>query len=148
MKISNSIKIINTPEKVFSWVENPDRAKQWMTSVTKTEIIKETTNKVGTTFTETIEENGRELKMLGELTEFVPNKKIAFHLESKIHTVKVDFIVQKAENGALLTQNANIHFKGFTHFMMILFGYFIKKKILKQTKREFDKLKDLCEKDI
>jgi uncharacterized protein YndB with AHSA1/START domain len=147
MKISHVIEINSSLKDVFYWLEDPNRAKQWMTSVTKTKIIKETPNKVGTTFTETIEENGRELEMRGEIIDFIPGKKIAFHLESNIHNVKVNFTLQEIEDGTILTQNANIHFKGLLKIMIIVFGYFFKKKILKQIKSEFEKLKKLCEGD-
>jgi uncharacterized protein YndB with AHSA1/START domain len=59
MKFTNSIEIQASPDKVFLWLENPDLAKKWMTSVTKTEIINETPKKVGTTFFEFVEENGK-----------------------------------------------------------------------------------------
>ena len=81
MNISHSIKINKPPDKVFYWVEEPERAKQWMTNVVHYEIIKETPNKLGTTFKETIEENGQQLEMLGEITKFIRNTKIAFYLE-------------------------------------------------------------------
>ncbi len=62
MKIVNRIEINTAPEKVFYWLEEPDHAKKWMTSVTKSEIIKETPNKVGTTFREYVEENSHGLE--------------------------------------------------------------------------------------
>jgi len=74
LKVVNRIEINATPAEVFYWLEEPDRAKQWITSVTKSEIIKETPNKVGTTSREYIEENGRGLEMEGVVTEFVALK--------------------------------------------------------------------------
>ena len=42
MEISYTIDINATPEKVFYWLGNPERAMVWMTSVTKTELLHET----------------------------------------------------------------------------------------------------------
>ena len=50
MRISSTIKIKATPAKVFTWLEDPERAMKWQTSVTKYKIIKDTLDKVGTTF--------------------------------------------------------------------------------------------------
>ena len=95
MKISNTIEIESTPEKVFYWLEDPSRAMKWMTSVTRTEIIKDTPNKVGTTFREYIEENGRGTEMHGVVTDFVPNKQLGFHLEGDFNFVEVGFILSQ-----------------------------------------------------
>lgn len=145
MKISHSIKINNTVENVFYWLENPEKAKHWMTNVVHYEIIKETPNKIGTTFKETIEENGQQLEMQGEITEFVANQKIVFNLKSKVHKVNVEFNLESLNNATLLTQNAHIQFKGFMKIMILIFGFIFKNKILKQINNEFVKLKKLCE---
>ena len=65
MKIVNTIEINATADRVFGWLEDPNRAMEWMTSVTKGEIIEETSDIVGTTFREYIEENGRGTEMRG-----------------------------------------------------------------------------------
>jgi len=59
MKLKYSIDINCTPEQLWYWLGTPERAMVWQTNVSKTEIIEETPNMIGTTFRETIEENGR-----------------------------------------------------------------------------------------
>ena len=147
MKISNTIGIQSSPEKVFYWLEDAGRAMKWMTSVTKTEIIQETPDMVGTTFREYIEENGRGTEMQGEVIDFVENRRIAFHLEGDFNSVEVEFILENREGITLLTQNAEIHFKGIVGVMSIFLGYFFKKKIIRQSQNEFARLKELCEQD-
>lgn len=148
MKISNTIKIKSTPEKVFYWLEDPSRAMEWMTSVTKTEIIKETSNMVGTTFREYIEENGRGTEMHGVVTDFVLNQRLVFHLDGDFNSAEVDFVLEEKEGTTQLTQNAEVHFKGILRVLSIIFGYFFKKKIISQAQSEFVKLKELCEQDV
>ena len=145
MKISNTIEIKTTPGKVFYWLEDPERAMKWQTNVTSYKIIKETQDKIGTTFTEYIEEGGRGTEMSGVLTEFVSNKKLAFHLEGDYNTVDVDFTLNEKDGNTHLTQNAEVHFKGLLRIMSIFFGSFFKKKITRQTQKEFAMLKELCE---
>ena len=127
MKVANTINIRSTPEKVFYWLEDPHRAKRWMTSVTKTEIIKETSTMVGTTFREYIEENGRGTEMHGVVTEFVLDEK---------------------DGITTLTQNAKITFKGVLKVLSIFLSHFIKNKLVNQAQGEFAKLKELCERNV
>jgi uncharacterized protein YndB with AHSA1/START domain len=95
MRISNVIEIRNTPEIVFSWLVDPRRAIQWMTSVSKTEIIEETSDKIGTTFREIVEENGYETELRGIVTDFVLNKRITFHLEGDFNVVDVSYSLEE-----------------------------------------------------
>jgi len=119
MRISNVIEIRNTPENVFSWLENPRRAIQWMTSVSKTEIIEETADKIGTTFREIVEENGRGTELCGVVTDFVLNKRLAFHLEGDFNTVDVSYTLEEKGENTQLRQNAEIHFKGTTRLLLL-----------------------------
>mgnify|MGYP003912503303 FL=1 len=133
------------PERVFFWLEDPARAMEWMTSVTKTEIVHQAPNTVGTTFREYIEEKGRGTQMRGVVTDFVKNERIAFHLEGDFGTVEVDFTLEGKEEVTQLTRNAEIRFKGVSRVMSFFFGFYIKKKIIRQARSEFAKLKELCE---
>jgi carbon monoxide dehydrogenase subunit G len=147
MKIFNRIQIKATPEKVFYWLEDPDRAMQWMTSVTKSEIIEETPNMIGTTFREYIEENGRGTEMRGLVTDFVSNKRFAVHLEGDFNSAEVSFTLKEKGDMTQLTQNVELHFKGMMRILSLFWGGSIKKKILRQVQNEFNRLKELCEQD-
>ena len=141
------IDIISSPEKVFYWLGNPERAVQWMTSVTKTETIKETPGIVGTTFRETIEENGRTVEMTGVVTGYIENKMMSFFLSGKYNTVEVEFRIEELEGFTRLTQTANIHFKSVFRILSLITGSMLRKKIMSQSQKEFLKLKELCEQD-
>lgn len=95
MKITAEIDITSSPNEVFSWIDNPDKAMCWQKGVKSGEIIKETSSKIGTTFKEELEENGKSLVMHGEITDYIPNKLISFLLESKIHKVYVDYSIME-----------------------------------------------------
>ena len=53
-----------------------------MTSVTKTEILHETPERVGTTFREVVEEDGNGVELQGVITDYKPDRSISFHLGS------------------------------------------------------------------
>jgi uncharacterized protein YndB with AHSA1/START domain len=145
MKISYTIDINNKPEEVFHWLNNPERAMVWMSSVSKTELLHETTDMVGTTFREIVEENGRWTELHGVVTDYRPNQLIAFHLSGKFNVVDVEYRLEEIENRTRLTQNANIRFKSFIKVLSLLIGPMFKKKIMDQLQKEFATLKELCE---
>jgi len=147
VKVVNSIEINAMPERVFYWLEEPDRAMQWMTSVTRSEIIKETPNRVGTTFREYVEEEGHGIEMHGVITEFVSNERFAVHLESKLNSVDVSFSLEGKSGKTQLTQNAELRFKGMLKVLSVFLRASIKKKITSQVQGEFTRLKELCEQD-
>jgi len=138
MKITNRIEINATPEKVFYWLEEPNRAMEWMTSVTRSEIIKETPNKVGTTFREYIEENGRGTEMRGVVTEFVLNKRFAVHLEGDFNSVVVSFNLKEKGGITQLMQNVEFRLKGVLRVLSVFLCVSIKKKIKSQHTRIFN----------
>jgi len=117
----------------------------WQTSVSKTEIVQETPDMIGTTFRETIEENGRSVELHGVVTGYRENQLLAMHISSKYHSVDVEHRLEEIENRTRLTQNATIRFKSFMKVVRILIGPAFKKKIMDQSQKEFAKLKELCE---
>jgi carbon monoxide dehydrogenase subunit G len=147
MKIVNSIEIKATPQKVFYWLDDPERAKQWMTSVTRSELITEAPNKVGTTFRETVEEDGRGIEMRGVVTEYVQNERFAVYLESHLNTVRVRFALKEEEGVTRLTQNVDLRLKGIAKVLSLFLRSSIKKKTRDQAQREFVRLKELCEQE-
>lgn len=147
MKVLNSIKINAPPEKVFYWLEEPERARKWMPSVTEDEIINETPNKIGTTFREYIEEDGRGIEMQGVITEFVSNERFAVHLESKINSVDVCFVLEQQHSITQLIQNVAFRFRGIMKVLSVFLRSSIKKKIKSQAQSDFAMLKELCEQD-
>jgi uncharacterized protein YndB with AHSA1/START domain len=147
MKTSITIEIKNTPEKVFYWLEDPTRAMEWMTSVSKTEILKQVPGMAGTTFREFVEEGGRGTEMHGVVTEFVPGKRLAFHLEGDFNTVNVSYTLVEKGKLTQLSQIAEIRFKGPVRIFSMFFGPLFKRKIMKQARSEFATLKALCERD-
>ena len=147
MKITTAIDISCIPEKVFSWINNPDKAMHWQKGVKSGEIIKETSNKIGTTFKEELEENGKSLVMYGEITDYIPNKLISFHLESKVHRVYVNYSVVGDKNKSTVTVASTIKWKFPMNIISLIIGYKIRTDILRQTKSELTELKKLSEKE-
>ncbi|MFC1894206.1 SRPBCC family protein [Chloroflexota bacterium] len=147
MKITYAMEIKTTPEKVWYWLGTPERAMVWQTNVSKTEIIKATPNWIGTTFRETIEENGSGTEMEGVVTDYRENQALAMHLSGKYNVVDVEWSIEKKGEHTRLTVYSNIRFRSFIKILSILMRPVFKKKIIGQLQVEFAKLKELCEGD-
>ena len=147
MKIKVSIDISSSPNEIFAWIDNPDKAMYWQKGIKTGEIIKETAEKIGTTFREELEENGKSLIMYGEITDYVPNKLISFQLESKIHSVYVIYSVVGNANKSTVSADSTIRWKFPMNLISLIIGHKIKTNIIKQTESELTELKKLCEKE-
>ena len=145
MRINFAIEISCEPDEVFPWLDDPDKAMLWQKGVKKGEIIKETPEKIGTTFIEEMEENGNSLEMRGIITGYVKNQMITFQLESKIHKLDVCYSITGKGGKSLIMAESNIHWKFPMNIMSIILGRKIKEGIRKQTESEFAELKRLCE---
>ena len=145
MKISHSIEIESTPEEVFFWIKNPERAKEWMTSVSETEMLSGTPNTVGSTFREIVRDQNGKTEMHGTVTGFEENQMISFHLSGEYNVVDVEFRVEEIGERTRVTQTADILWRGSMKVVSIFLGRRIKKKIMSQSQSEFEKLKSLCE---
>jgi uncharacterized protein YndB with AHSA1/START domain len=147
MELDISVDINAPAETVFYWLGDPERAKLWMTSVTHTEYIERTPDLIGSTFRETVEEDGRTTEMRGVIVDYNPNKRLAFHLEGDYNTVEVVFTLEETNGVTRLKQTADVRFKGITRLLSIVFGRSFKKNIGNQAQSEFATLKALCESD-
>lgn len=145
MKFTCTVDINSTPEKVFSWVDNPERAKVWMTSVSETEYVHRTPELIGTTFRETVEENGRGTELHGVVTDYQPDRLIAFHLSGEYNVVDVEYRVAEIGGRTRLTMDSNIRFRSFTKVIILIAGPLFKRRIRSQLQGEFARLKELCE---
>jgi hypothetical protein len=147
VKITLEIDISCRPDEVFSWINDPDKAMRWQKGVKSGEILKETSEKIGTRFKEVLEENGKSLEMLGEITDYIPDKLISFHLESKIHRVDVHYAVAGELNKSKVTVDLVLQWKFPMNIIGLIPGHKLKTNILKQSKSELEQLKILCETD-
>ena len=119
----------------------------WQTNISKTEILKATPNMIGTTFLETIEENGSSVEMQGVVVDYRENQLLAMHMSGKYNVVDVEWNIEEIEGHSRVTLNANIRFRSFVKVLSILMRPVFKKRITEQLQGEFEKLKALCEND-
>lgn len=120
MKLVYTIDINSTPETVFSWLGTPERAMEWQSNISRTGILHETPNMIGTTFREIIEENGRGVEMRGVVTDYRENQVLAMHLGGKYNNVDVEYCLEEIEGCTRLTMSSNIRFRSFLKILSII----------------------------
>ena len=146
MKLSFAVDIESSPEEVFYWLKDPEKAKEWMTSVSETEMLSGTPNMVGATFREVIKDQNGQTEMQGVVTGYQENEMIAFHLSGQYNTVDVEFRLERIGERTRVIQNAQVRFRSFMKILSIFLGPAFKKEITAQSRKEFARLKALCEK--
>ena len=145
MEIALAVDIFRKPEEVFPWVAEPEKAMRWQKGVKEGEILKETPEKVGTTFREEMAENGNSIVMYGEITNYIQDQLISFHLESKIHRVDVSYSIVWKDDKSIFAMESTIHWKFPMNVISLIIGRKIREGILRQTESELAELKRLCE---
>lgn len=83
--------------------------------------------------------------MFGEITDYIPNKLISFHLRSKIHNVYVTYFVVGDTNRSTVKVDSKIKWKFPMNIISLFIGRKIKANILRQTLSELGELKQLCD---
>ena len=145
MNMSLFIDIHSPPATVFDWVEKNEKAMKWMTSVAGSEILHETSDRIGTKFREVVKEDGKGVEIQGEITGYEQGRSISFHLISSVNVVDVEFRVEAIPIGTRLTQKASIRWRFPINVISIFMGAKMKRTISTQSQKEFEKLKKLCE---
>ena len=145
MRISYENEIFKPPEMVFPWIAEPSNAMEWQKNVKGGEIILDKPEKIGTTFKEIIEEDGKSLEMHGTITQYIKNKIIGFHLKSRIHEFDVTYSIEALGKGTKISIEAMIGWKFPMNIVSLFIGKKIKAGLIKQLESETLELKRLCE---
>ena len=145
MKIRYSNEISCSPEEVFPWIAEPEKAMRWQKNVKGGEIIIDKPEIIGTTFKEIIEEDGNALEMQGAITEYQPDHLIGFHLNSRIHEFDVRYLVEGAPQGTKLSIEADITWKFPMNILRLFIGKKMEASLKDQIHAEVLELKKLCE---
>jgi hypothetical protein len=145
MRILNEIDISRPPKAVFPWIADPRKAMQWQGDVEGGRIITSTPEIVGTTFTESVQDESGRLEMHGTITEYDKNRAMGFHLESRIHEFDVRYTLAQAGNSTRVSIEALIRWKFPMNILSRVMGKKIAESLGRKTDEELHELKRLCE---
>ena len=133
------------PEVVFPWIAEPEKAMEWQEDVRGGEIIVQKPEVIGTTFREVVEEDGNSLEMHGTITEYVADRRIGFHLESRMHAFDVSYTLEALGRSTKLRIAVAIRWKFPMNIISLIMGKRIAAGLTKKLESETQALKELCE---
>ncbi|NNC37999.1 MAG: hypothetical protein EX271_11300 [Acidimicrobiales bacterium] len=123
MKTTSNITIEAPASLVFLWLEDADRLKQWVPNLIEDEALVETPEKVGSKFRQVFSERGKEMVMIGEITEYIENERMRVDICGDMFDLDLQYSF-KAEGAARthLTQETSIKFKGMMKLLTPIFA--------------------------
>ena len=112
MLVSMSVDINAPPEKVWPFLVEPEKAKQWFTALKKFEYTSEVDEGVGSTFFWEEEANGKIYNLNFETTEWVENRIFGYRMTSGDFFKSYDerWEIDPTETGSRFTFNDHIEF--------------------------------------
>lgn len=123
-----------------------EHVAEWSIIVVEDEIIDaKPDGGVGTTFRTITEDRGRRMEFIGIITEYDPPHTHAIHLTGTMFDIETAYSFEEISEGTRVTQFANVTGKGFSKFLISLFGRMMNRAHCEATNRELNSLKQFCE---
>jgi uncharacterized protein YndB with AHSA1/START domain len=144
VRFQHTVVISCVPEVVFSWIENPDRARQWQPDVAGGEVVHAEPGLVGTEFREILQGNRGRVEMRGRITEFQPGTAMAVLLEGQGMTVTARYQVSPHPRGTLLRAEQSLTLPGRAAKLL---QPLIRRRVAARARADLQRLKHLCESD-
>jgi len=147
MEIEQSIDINAPAETLFTWLTDPERAKQWMDSVEETTFNPpfDPNRPIGAVFKQRVKEMGRSVEYAGTITGFEPSRRYVTKLEHHRFTLVVDWGLVALPHGTRLSYKANLlSSDAMVDKLSKAFGWYARKTAESQMK----KLKNILEQGV
>ena len=145
MKNIFSIEVDAPPERVFAWLGDGERAKQWVPNLVESDDLERTPNGVGSTFRHVYVERGRRMEMHGKVVAHEPPDRLAIALTGPFD-LYVEYQLDDLAGRTRLTQRSEVRFKNRAMALAaLLMRPLMRKASSKQTEESFGKLKRLIE---
>ncbi|HET9220564.1 MAG TPA: SRPBCC family protein [Terriglobia bacterium] len=145
MKHQICIDINASPERVFPWIDDPKRLGAWLPSLVENEMLRQTDNKIGSSFRQVYLERGRRMEVWGVVTAYEPNRRLACQIRGEAFDLDVDYRLDDLDGRTRLTQNSEVRMKGVFKVVGFLMSPLMRKASTKQAEDGFLKLKTLAE---
>jgi uncharacterized protein YndB with AHSA1/START domain len=142
MPICKVIEFNVPPERVFPWVADAEKNRQWLPNGEST-VFTGDPARMGATFVQRIKEGGRVNEYGGEVTGYAKDRWYAIRMNSRSFSVAVEYRFEPTEtNGTKLTFTCDVLNPNFVvkAFMFVFSGF--TKMILQ---KPMEKLKALAE---
>lgn len=148
MKNHASLEIACAREGVFAFLADDDNLHDIVPNLVAHRILKETPEKVGTTFEHVYEEKGRRMTMQGVVTEHQPPERMAVALDGPFFSMEVLYVLDALEpQRTRMTQTTTARFKHVFKLMGLLFRKKMECEGEKTQQQAFARIKERLEED-
>lgn len=103
MQVERSVTISRHIKQVFAFVSNPDNNPRWQPDVIEHRKLTDGQMSVGTKFRHVSKFMGRRIEVIGRVTEYEPNRKIAFQVESGTLPYTIEYLMAPVNNATKFT---------------------------------------------
>ncbi|MEK4426085.1 SRPBCC family protein [Solibacillus sp. FSL K6-1523] len=136
MLITNQIEIQAPIEVVFSYLEDNDKQKEWMTGLEGTEYVTDfdSNNPVGVQFKQKLKEGNRIQVYEGQVTEYTKNNKLSIQMDHPSFLISVSYSLKEiSAHSSILYITEEVTPKTISgKILSFLFRGFMKKGLEKQ----------------
>lgn len=140
MRFSNTVTIRRPPSEVFAYLADPTNLPKWNYAITSTQQVTSGPVGVGTRFRQT-----RSIPRPGveelEVTEFVPDRRLAFHGDVGPLTGTLVYEMEAVPEGTTLTNSADLEGRGALGILAPLAGIRVREAVAVN----LDRLRELLE---
>jgi uncharacterized protein YndB with AHSA1/START domain len=145
MKIAYRIDIRAPVHDVFCWMTERDKIRQWLPGLFGSEIVRDTTGRVGTLLRQVYQSRGRRVAMPVEVLVFEPDRRLVVRTKTKKQDSTFDYQVEQFGPGTRLTAVINVRLLGYMKMVGLFAGELIRDRLLRGCREDFGRLKQLCE---
>ncbi len=141
-KSTFSIEINRPPETVFSYLDDAQYVKQWISGLVELTPLTEGGSRVGAKTRQVFHENGRTIEMLEETLVYEPNRRVKIKGVTDGFWLTADYVLHRTPRGTRLDYEAELHMQGL---LMKLLSPIIHRSSSKRINNDLTRLKALVE---
>jgi carbon monoxide dehydrogenase subunit G len=136
------IEIQRPVEDVFTWLDDEQKATQWLSGLEQIIPITQGGNRVGAQAKHIYNENGRRFEMIEETLIYEPNRHVKIRAEGDMFTLTAEYTLTPTGSATRLDFASELRFK---NGLMRLLTPLLMLGSQRRTMRELQKLKSLVE---
>lgn len=142
---ATQILIAASEERVFRWITDGGRVRQWLSSMTENVNLTQPSGTAGTHFRQTHQHRGRNVSLQGEVTAFQRNKRLAVRVVGRGCVLSVDYRLEAADGATRLIHSADVRLTGLVRIVAPWFRRKLQRNVEQQAREDLTRLKQLCE---
>lgn len=145
MRTVHAIDIHAPPAKVFRWLTEGSRVREWLSGLVENQTLHLPPGRVGAIFRQVYQEDQRRMSLMGVVTAYEPDRRLAVHTVGRGYELDVDYLLEPAGPKTRLIHTSTVRLCGFMVLTSLWMLPRLKRRSLQQMRADLGRLKELCE---